>query len=138
MTKNALQLLFAAFCAALIASQPATAAGPSNAQLVDQLNPKKSTKLQHKEIWKKYKGEEVTWSGTVVEVKDSRKSAVIYLADKSRKSHNKYNITVVVRDKERAAELKLGQKITVTGTLYDFDIHSDGSITVDLKPGEVQ
>lgn len=132
--KRVLSLIFVSL---LLLSPVGQAAGPTYASLVDQLNPNKNTKLQLKEIWKKYKGVEVTWSGTVVEVKDGRKSATIYLSDTTRKSYNKYNITVSVKDKERAAKLSRGQKVRVKGALYDFDHHSNGSTTIDLKPGEV-
>ncbi|KPK49327.1 MAG: hypothetical protein AMS22_13840 [Thiotrichales bacterium SG8_50] len=135
--KNFMRILSLTFVSLLFFSPAVMAAGPTYASLVDQLNPNKNTKLQLKEIWKKYKGEEVTWSGTVVEVKGGRKSATIYLSDTSRKSYNKYNITVSVNDKERAAKLNRGQKIRVKGALYDFDHHSNGSTTIDLKPGEV-
>ena len=135
--KTFMRILSLTFASLLMFSPIGQAAGPTYASLVDQLNPQKNTKLQLKEIWKKYKGEEVTWSGTVVEVKDGRKSATIYLSDTSRKSYEKYNITVSVKDKERAAKLKRGQKIRVKGALYDFDHHRNGSTTIDLKPGEV-
>jgi aspartyl/asparaginyl-tRNA synthetase len=135
--KTMMRIVSLTFVSSLLFSPIGQAAGPTYASLVDQLNPNKNTKLQLKEVWKKYKGEEVAWSGTVVEVKDGRKSATIYLSDTSRKSYDKYNITVSVKDKERAAKLKRGQRIQVKGKLYDFDHHSNGSTTIDLKPGEV-
>ena len=53
-----------------ILSATVAAAGPSYASLVDKLDIKKSTKLQLAETWKGYKGQEVSWTATVVEVKD--------------------------------------------------------------------
>ncbi|HCU52872.1 MAG TPA: hypothetical protein DIC36_00840 [Gammaproteobacteria bacterium] len=117
----------------------AQAAGPTYAALVDQLNPQKNTKLQLKETWNKYKGQEVSWSGTVVEVKEGRhNSAKIYVADKSRKLYKNYNITIAVKGTEKAAKLKRGQLVRFKGALYSFDHRDDGRITIiNLKNGEV-
>jgi len=117
----------------------ANAAGPTYASLVDQLNPDKNTKLQLKETWKKYKGEEVTWSGTVAEVKEGRHSNVkIYAADKSRKLYKNYNITISMKGAEQAAKLKRGQSFRFKGELYSFDHRDGGRITIiNLKNGQI-
>lgn len=133
-----MRILSLATASLLFFSPAGQAAGPSYASLVDQLNPQKNTKLQLKETWKKYKGEEVTWSGTVAEVKDGRHSAKIYVADKSRKLYKTYNITVSVKNKERASALKRGQQIRFKGALNNFDHRDDGRTTIiSVKDAEL-
>lgn len=113
------------------------AAGLTFAAVVDQLKPDKMTKLELKETWKKNKGQEVTWSGTVVDVKDGKKQAKVYVLDNSRKNYNGYNITLAVKDKDAAAKLKRGQQIRFKGSLHDFDPHNNGSISIDLRHAQI-
>ena len=114
----------------------AQAAGIGYGALVDQLNPDQKTTLQLKETWKQYKGQEVTWAGTVVEVKDGKHGAKVYILDRARKNYKGYNVVMATHDKERAARLKRGQQIRFKGVLYDFDPHNNGSISIDLRDGE--
>lgn len=120
-----------------ILSATAVAAGPSYASLVDKLDIRKSTKLQLAETWKGYKGQEVSWAATVVEVKDGKRTAKIYLVDGARRNFKGYNIILATNDIAAAAKLKRGQKIRFQGMLYDYDHHKNGSITIDLREGRI-
>jgi hypothetical protein len=113
----------------------AHAAGIGFGALVDQLNPNNKTKLQLKETWKQYKGQEVTWSGSVVEVKDGKHGAKVYILESSRKHYKGYNVVMATHDKDRAAKLKRGQSIRFKGALHDFDNHNNGSVSIDLRNG---
>ena len=55
----------------------AQAAGIAYGALVDQLRIENKTKAELKETWKKHKGQEVTWSGTVAEVNTGKKNAKV-------------------------------------------------------------
>lgn len=120
-----------------ILSATVAAAGPSYASLVDKLDIKKSTKLQLAETWKGYKGQEVSWTATVVEVKDGKRTAKVYLVDHARRSFKGYNIILATNDIGAAAKLRRGQKIRFQGMLYDYDHHNNGSITIDLREGRI-
>lgn len=114
----------------------AQAAGIAYGALVDQLRIENKTKAELKETWKKYKGQEVTWSGTVTEVNTGKKNAKIYVLDSSRKNYKGTNIQVNSRDLERAAKLKRGQKVRFKGRLHKFKNHNNGSVTISLRDGE--
>ncbi len=120
-----------------VLSATAAAENPSYASLVDKLDAKKSTKLQLAETWKNYKGQEVSWSATVVEVKDGKRTAKIYLVDRARRNFKGYNIVLAVNDIDAAAKLKRGQKIRFKGTLHDYDHHNNGSVSIDLREGQL-
>lgn len=128
-------LTLALFIALFTPAVPA--AGLTFGAVVDQIKPDKMTKLELKETWKKLKGQEVTWSGKVVDVSDGKKSAKIYALDNSRKNYKGYNITLAVKDKDAAAKLKRGQTIRFKGTLHNFGSHGNGSISIALHNAEV-
>lgn len=115
----------------------AQAAGIGYGALVDQLRIENKTKAELKETWKKYKGQEVTWSGTVTEVKTGKKNAKVYVLDGSRKSYKGTNIQLNTRDLDRAAKLKRGQTVRFKGTLHNFKNHDNGGVTVSLRDGEI-
>ncbi len=120
-----------------ILSATAVADNPSYASLVDKLDVRKSTKLQLAETWKSYKGREVSWSASVVEVKDGKRTAKIYLVDGARRNFKGYNIILATNDIAAAARLKRGQKIRFKGTLHDYDHHNNGSVSIDLREGQI-
>ena len=107
---------------------PASAPAGSFAEVVDNMDPRKQTKLQAKEYWQKVKNTEVTWSGVVYDVKGGSSKAKVYVADKSRPLHSGYNIAVVTHDIEKAANLKKGQSLRFKGNLDDFRNKSAGGI----------
>ena len=106
----------------------ATAPAGSFAEVVDNMDLRKQTKLKTKEYWQKVKGTEVTWSGAVYDVQGDSSKAKVYVADKSRPLHSGYNIAVVTHDIEKAANLKKGQSLRFKGNLDDFRNKSAGGI----------
>lgn len=114
----------------------AQAAGVAYGTLVDQLRIENKTKAELKETWKQYKGQEVSWTGTVTEVKTGKKNAKVYLLDSSRKNYKGSNIQLNSRELDRAAKLKRGQKVRFTGKLHNFKNHNNGSVTISLRDGE--
>jgi hypothetical protein len=113
------------------------AAGPASfGQLVDNLDQRKNTKLHTQEYWKTVKGQEVTWSGEVVDVDGGSSKAKIYVVDKSRPTYKGYNIVVVTSDVAKAMTIKKGQKLRFKGLLDDYD-RKDAGAVVELKEATV-
>lgn len=108
-------------------------AGPTFAEVVDGVDGSKNTKLAAKENWKKFKGQEVSWSGVIHQV-DSKgsKEAKVYVADKSRPLYKGYNIELITSDIEKAAGFKKGQTVRFKGIIDDFDSKDPGAV-VELK-----
>jgi len=119
------------------AVQAAEAVNVTYAKIVDDLNPANKTKAELQHIWKQYKGNEVTWSATLVEAKEGKHYTKLYLLDKSRKSHNGLNIVVEARNKDRAATLKKGQVVNFKGKLDKYDHKSNGSTVIVVEKAEV-
>jgi hypothetical protein len=123
----------AAVMAAVVTVAVWAAAPASFGQLVDNLDPRKNTKLHAKEYWKNVKGAEVTWTGEVVDVDSGGSSkAKIYVADKSRPLYKGYNIVVITGDIAKASAVKKGQRLRFKGLLDDYDQKDAGAI-VELK-----
>lgn len=132
MNKIAVMLVSAAWLSLMVVA-PVGAAAPTFGQVVDGVDGSKNTKLAAKENWKKYKGQEVNWSGVVYQV-DTKgsKEAVVYVADKSRPLYKGYNIKAITTDLEKAANFKKGQAIRFKGYIDDFDSKNPGAV-VELK-----
>jgi hypothetical protein len=131
--KTAILTMWCAAFLVVAGLSPALAAGPSLGQVVDGVDGRKNTKLATKENWKKFKGQEVSWSGVVHDV-DSKGSdeAKIYVADKSRPLYKGYNITLITREIGKASNLKRGQTIRFKGTIDGFDSKDSGAV-IELK-----
>jgi hypothetical protein len=129
------KVIFSVVCASWLAMSafPSLAAGLTYGQLVEGLDGSKNTKLAAKENWKRFKGQEVTWSGVVYEV-DSQgsKEAKLFVADRAHPLYKGYNMRLYTRDVEKAYKLKKGQAITFTGTIDDFRSKEPG-VVVDLQ-----
>lgn len=113
---------------ALALTTAVVAANITFGQVVDGVDPRKNTKLAAQEYWKTTKGQEVTWSGEVYDVKGGSKKATVYVADKSRPLYKGYNIKVETFDVSKAASLKKGQKVRFKGLLDDYDQKDNGAI----------
>jgi hypothetical protein len=113
-----------------VAARAQTGAAPAGSfgNLLDNMNPRKQTKLYVKEYWKKVKGTEVTWSGVVQDVKGGSSKAKVYVADKLSPLHSGYNIVLVTHDIDKAASLMKGKSLRFTGSLSDFRSKSVGGI----------
>ena len=122
-------------CAILLsvaAVQPVYAA-PTFGQVVDGVDGDKNTKLAAKENWKKFKGQEVSWSGVVHQVDTKgKKAAVVYVADKSRPLYKGYNIKAITSELDKAANFKKGQAVRFKGYINNFDSKNPGAV-VELK-----
>lgn len=119
--------------AALLLAAPAVFAAPTFGQVVDGVDGSKNTKLAAKENWKKFKGQEASWSGVVQQVDTKGKDTiVVYVADKSRTLYKGYNIKVYSHDIEKAATFKKGQTIRFKGVIDDFDSKNPGAV-IELK-----
>lgn len=115
---------------------PVSAAAPGFGQVVDGVDGKKNTKLAAKENWKKWKGTEVSWAGTVHEVDSKGDKAKVYVADKSRPLYKGYNITLIT-PMDKAANLKRGQAIRFKGLLDGYDTKDSGAV-IGLKDVQLQ
>lgn len=116
-----------------VAGLPVAFAAPTFAQVVDGVDGRKNTKLAAKENWKKFKGQEVSWSGTVFNVDTKGKDKiVVYVADKSRPLYKGYNIKAYSSDIEKAANFKKGQTIRFRGIIDSFDSKDPGAV-IELK-----
>ena len=127
------RLLVAAVAAACL---PAIAGGPSFGQVVDNLDLRKNTKLHAREYCKSLHGQEVSWSGTVLDVRGGKNRAKVYVADKSRPLHSGYNIVVETRDLAKASNLKRGQHVRFKGPLDSCTLKSAGAV-VSVEEAEI-
>lgn len=119
----------------MLLAAAAMATGPTFGQVVDGVDGNKNTRLAAKEYWKKWKGQEVIWAGTVHDVDSKGDKAKVYVADKSRPLYKGYNITLITQT-DKAASLKKGQTIRFKGKLDDYDTKKSGAV-VDLKDAQL-
>lgn len=85
-------------------------------ELEDNLDTDKNTKVSVKEYWKKVKGQEVSWTGNVVDVTSgkNRYKISVKAGNKSRP-----NIVLLTSD-SAAATLKKGQSVRFKGSLHTY------------------
>ena len=100
--------------------------------VVDNLDLTKHTSLYVKNYWKQIKSAEVTWKGTVLNVKGGRGKAQILVANKERKTYKGYNIVLVTYNLNAAADIELGQELTFTGYIYNYKGRKGNPIIVYL------
>lgn len=107
------------------------------ARLVKDLNLQKQTKLYVVEHWKNYHGEEVSWTGKVIDVKGGRGKAVVYLAKDESPKYKGYNVILTVPDTEAAGNLHKKDIIRFRGTLEDYKPIKSGGVIIYVNPGEI-
>ncbi len=113
------------------------AARESFQAVVDNLNINKNTKLHVKEYWKGIEGQEVVWSGVVVDVKGGRGKAQVMVHNKTRPSVKGSNIIIIVHDISKAAKLKKGQNIRFKGMLHNYSQGRGGGIVITLRESDI-
>lgn len=114
--------------ATLLVATAVMAANVTFGQVVDGVDSRKNTKLASKQYWKSVEGQEVSWTGEVVDVDGGSKKAKLYVADKSRPLYKGYNIVVITLDVAKAAALKKGQTVRFRGLLDDYDQKDQGAV----------
>jgi hypothetical protein len=102
-------------------------------QFSEDLNPHKQTRLYVKEHWKKIQGTQVTWSGSVWDVRESRGMAEVFLAKPEGHTYRGYNVVARVPDLQAAGNLKKGDHVTVRGVIYRFQDARNGTMIFHLE-----
>jgi len=100
------------------------------ASFATNVDTSKKTSLFVKQYWSDVKGQEVTWSGKVKDVKGGRGKAEVFVANKNWKTHNGYNLVLVTGDVPSAARLEIGQNIRFTGKLNKYKASRSGQLTL--------
>ena len=90
----------------------------------------KKTSLFVKQFWSDVKGQEVTWSGKVKDVKGRRGKAEVFVANKGWKTYSGYNLVLVTRDVSSAGRLEIGQLIRFTGKLSKYKATRAGELNI--------
>lgn len=114
--------------AALFLSVGAAAASFDFGTVVDNLDRRKVTKMHAQEYCKSVRGQEVSWSGDVYDVKGGRNRAKIFVAERSRPVFQGYNIVVLTSEMDRAAAVKKGQRIHFKGQIRGCTLKDNGAI----------
>jgi len=116
----------------------AAARNMSFEHVYDNLDPAVNTELHVREFWKSIDGAKVVWSGVVRDVKGGRGRAKIFLHNGSRPATRNYNIVVVTFNVKKAAALKPGQKISVSGFIANYRKGKPRGIVLFLDNGEIR
>jgi hypothetical protein len=106
--------------------------------VVDSLNLSKKTALAVKTFWQEINGQEVSWSGKVVDVKGRRDGAQICVANDERSTYKGYNIVLETYDKEAAAKLDIGDSVRFTGVLSDYKGKKGNPIVIYLNSVQIK
>lgn len=107
-------------------------------EVVDMLDQTKNTSLAVKTNWQELKGQEVNWSGKVVNVKGGRGRAEILSANKGRPTYKGYNLVLETYDMTGAGDLKIGQTIKFKGIINDFKGKRGNPIIIYLNYVELK
>lgn len=102
-------------------------------ELEKNLDTNKNTKVSVKEYWKRVKGQEVSWTGSVVDVTSGKNKykVSVKLGNKS-----KPNIILLTSD-SAAARLKKGHSVRFKGSLYTYRMWGR-HLTVELDNVTIQ
>jgi hypothetical protein len=129
--------VLAAAAAALLFAGAAAAASYAFGTVIDNLDLRKVTKLHARDYCKGARGETVSWSGAVHDVKGGRNRAKIYVAEPSRPIYHGYNIVVTTDDLQRATQLNKGQRVKFKGQIEDCSIKDNGAV-IDVENASIQ
>ncbi|MEW5908194.1 MAG: hypothetical protein AB1659_00180 [Thermodesulfobacteriota bacterium] len=93
----------------------------SYSEFVENMDLLKHTDLHVKNYWQKMKGQEVTWSGDVVEAQTKRgHRAQVLIADKSKPRYKGYNIVLITPDVDAAAGFQKGESVKFKGVIHNY------------------
>jgi len=106
------------------------------AGFVASVDTTKKTSLYVKQFWSDVKGQEVTWSGKVKDVKGGRGKAEVLAANKTGKTYKGYNLVLTTRDVPTAARLEFGQVIRFTGKLHKYKAKAGNPTIIYLNEVE--
>jgi hypothetical protein len=102
-------------------------------ELCENLTLTKKTSLYVKTYWEKVRGQEVTWTGIVKNVKGGRGKATIYVANKAKPTYRGYNIILTTYDIEGAGTLEIGQRIQFQGMLNNYKGRKGSPVLIYLN-----
>jgi hypothetical protein len=88
--------------------------------VVDNLNLNNKTELAVRAYWQEINGQEVKWSGKVVDVKPARDMAEVYLVIKDRSAYKGFNIILKTSYLDEVSKLNKGQNFVFTGTIINY------------------
>jgi len=106
-------------------------------ELCENLSLSTKTALFVKNYWAKVKGELVTWTGIVKNVKGGRGKAVIYAANRAKPTYRGYNMVLTTFDMEGAGNLEIGKRINFRGILYNYKGRKGSPVIVYLNEVEI-
>ena len=118
----------------------ATSSAPEGSfkYVADQLDYTKNTSIAVKKNWEKIDNKEFTWTGKVVNVKGGWFKAEVYVACADRMLYRGFNAILVTKEKEKAAEFKVGQQITFTGMVYSYKPRRNGLVIMYMTDVKFQ
>lgn len=124
---------YPAFVAFIVFFLTGTAFALTFNELEKNLDTDKNTKVSVKEYWKTVKGQEVSWTGSVVDVTSGKNR---YKVSVKSGSKSRPNIILLTSD-SAAATLKKGQSVRFKGSLHTY--RKWGShFTVELDDVRIQ
>jgi hypothetical protein len=92
------------------------------AQVMQGLSLGDNTQIAVTKYWNSINGQQVTWSGEVVDFSTRRREARVFVADTSQPLYKGYNIMVKTYDYDKVSALKKGQTIRFTGELDEYKV----------------
>jgi len=133
--KTGLLLISILFLASMAAAQSGSI---KFSEAVDKLNQSKNTSLGVKTNWQELKGQEVTWTGKVVNVKGGHDKAEILVSNKERPTYKGYNLVLETFDMTGAGGLKIGQNFKFKGIINDYKGKRGNPVVIYLSSVELK
>ncbi len=117
----------------LLAGTSALAGSLTFKEVTSQLDLQKKTSLHVKSYWNKVRGETVTWSAKVHDVKGGRGKAQVFAVEPSGRKYKGFNLVLITFDMDAAADLQINDKIKFTGELYKYKGHRGSPVILYLN-----
>ena len=136
--KKPVALLIAGVFALSVAIFARAAADITFADAVDNLDAGKATAFAIKSWFAGNKGKRVIWSGEVVEVEGKPGKVRVVMANFERPTYKGYNLIMMMYGNTSAAgDLKIGQKVEVSGIIHDYKPINSGGVIMYLGEGRI-